>query len=80
MDKEKIFEKFSASGVASPSSNKGVGHHFDISKGTMDEKLELVRAVIEEIGEGNSFLVVTTKDQAKNVMIGLETVGVDLMA
>lgn len=77
--KKEVFSKFSNLGIASPSPERGIGRHFDLSKGTMEEKLELIKALIEDVGEGNAFLVVTTKDESKNIMLGLDTIGADVM-
>lgn len=60
-------------------SAKGTGH-YDISKCSMEEKLKLIEALIRNLGEGNTYLVVTSKDEAKNMMIAADTVGADVMA
>ena len=54
--------------------------HFDLAKATMQEKLELLEALIKDQGEGNTYIVVTNKDGADKMMLSAGATGSDISA
>lgn len=53
---------------------------FDLSSATMQQKLELLEALIKAHGEGETFIVVTDKAGASKMSLSLDTMATDIMA
>jgi hypothetical protein len=53
---------------------------FDLSEATMHDKLELLEAIIKAQGEGDTFIVVTKKEDAAKLSLAADAVATDVMA
>jgi hypothetical protein len=48
---------------------RGIVGKFDMSKATMQEKLEALQAILEQYGDGNAHIVITAKDDASKLSL-----------
>jgi len=56
------------------------GPLFDLSSATLQEKLELLEALIKEVGEGNTYIVVTNQDGLDRIAHNVDMGGADILA
>lgn len=60
--------------------SEGMVGKFDITKASKEEKLKFLEAMLEQFGEGNTHIVITSKADADKISLATHVGGADVMA